>query len=367
MKILSDSAKFDLCNYVTPTIENVKKSKIPGIYHAKSSKCGLIPIFKVLMTNKCNNDCRYCINNSKRNFTRVEYTPEELTDIFLSYYYNNMVDGLFLSSGISKDIDSTMEKMIEVTRLLRVNHGYKGYIHLKILPGTSYDLIKRAMSLSNRVSINIEAATPDGFQELTSTKDYKNDVLRRIKWIDRISKKNPEFAPSGQTTQFIIGANTESDEEILKRVEWLSNNLGIKRSYYSPFKPIQDTPLVNIPEPHQKRAPRLYQADVLLNYYGFDLDEILFDNHGNLSLKEDPKYLIALSNPEEFPVEINSASFNELIRVPGIGKISARRIISAKKRGHVFNKLSELQNFGVVVNRAETFVKFKGNYQSTLN
>ncbi|AXV37706.1 MAG: radical SAM protein [Methanobacterium sp. BRmetb2] len=367
LKILSDSAQYDLCNYVTPSVENIKNGEIPGVYNATSPNGCFIPLFKVLMTNKCNNDCKYCTNHSKRKFSRLEYSPEELSDIFLDYYYQNMVDGLFLSSGVSKDIDNTMEKMIEVTRLLRVDHGYKGYIHLKILPGSSYDMIKRAMSLSDRVSINIEAATPDGFQELTSTKDYQKDILKRMKWIKRISNKNPEFAPSGQTTQFIIGANNESDEEILKRVKWLSNNFGMKRSYYSPFQPLKETPLENLDKPEPMRAPRLYQADYLINYYGFNLNELIFDGEGNLSVDEDPKYLMALNNPEKFPVEINSASFKELITVPGIGKISALRILHEKRKGHVFNKLEELKKLGAVIKRAEPFVKFKGVYQATLD
>ena len=366
LKILSDSAQYDLCNYVTPSVESLKNSKIPGIYHTSSSNGCSIPIFKVLMSNKCNNDCKYCVNHSKRKFSRVEYSPKELTNLFLDYYNDKLVDGLFLSSGVCRNIDSTMERMIEVSRLLRVNHGYKGYIHLKILPGSSYDMIKRAMSLSNRVSINIEAATSDGFQELTSTKDYKIDILRRMKWIKRISKKNRGFAPSGQTTQFIVGANNESDKEILSRVQWLYNNFGMKRSYFSAFQPLEETPLENHPKPHPKRSPRLYQADSLLNYYGFELDEIFFNEDGNLEVDDDPKYIMALNNPEDFPVEINSASFKELIRVPGIGKISAQRIIYKKRGGFVFKRLEDLKKVGVVIKRAEAFVKFNGSYQKTL-
>lgn len=366
LKILSESAQYDLCNYVTPSVESLKNSKISGIYHATSSNGCPIPLFKVLMSNKCNNDCKYCVNHSKRIFSRVEYSPIELANLFLDYYHNKLVDGLFLSSGVCKNIDSTMERMIEVAHLLRVNHGYKGYIHLKILPGSSYDMIKRAMSLSNRVSINIEAATSDGFQELTSTKDYNIDILRRMKWIKRISKKNPNFAPSGQTTQFIVGANNESDQEILRRVQWLYKNFEIKRSYFSQFQPLKETPLEDHPKPHPKRSPRLYQADSLITYYGFELDEILFHDDGNLDLDEDPKYMMAMNNLEDFPVEINSASFKELIRVPGIGKISAQRIISKKRGGFVFKKLEDLKKVGVVIKRAERFVKFNGSYQKTL-
>ncbi len=365
LKVLGESAKYDLCNYVDPNLETYAAGKIPGIYNSTLPNGCSVPLFKVLMTNKCSNDCKYCVNRSNMKCERFEYTPQELSSLFLDYYNRRYVEGLFLSSGVSGDIESSMEKEVEVARILR-DYGYDGYIHLKILPGTSYDLLKRAMSLADRVSINIESATPDGFEELTSTKNYNIDILRRMKWIKRLSKKDPSMAPSGQTTQFIVGATDESDEEILNRTKKLCDEFQIKRSYFSAFNPLKDTPLENHGAPHPKRTSRLYQADFLLNSYGFDFNELVFDENGNIETEIDPKYSFAINNIDIFPIEINEASYEELIRVPGIGKLSAKRIITLRKRGKRFEKLEELQGLGVAIKRAEPFVKLNKSYQATL-
>ena len=366
MEILGDSARYDLCNYGNYNTDNFLSGKLPGIYNATSTNGNCIPLFKVLMTNKCSNDCRYCVNHNAHEFNRVEFAPEELTSIFLDYYNHRLVEGLFLSSGIPGDVDTSMENMVEVARKLRFEHEYIGYIHLKILPGSSYDLIKRAMSLADRVSINIEAATSEGFEGLSTTKTFNYDIVRRMKWIKRLMKKNKNLAPSGQTTQFIVGASDESDSDILQRVDWLYEKMGIKRSYFSPFTSMKNTPLENRIEPDPKRTSRLYQADYLVKSYGYDIKELVFEEDGNLTLEIDPKYSAALSNRDIFPVEINSASYKELLRVPGIGKISARRIIESRKQDICFKNLEELKNIGVITSRAETFVKLNSSYQTTL-
>jgi putative DNA modification/repair radical SAM protein len=366
MEILGDSARYDLCNYGNYNTDNFLSGKLPGIYNATTGNGDCIPLFKVLMTNKCSNDCRYCVNHGAHDFNRVEFTPDELTSIFLDYYNLRLVEGLFLSSGIPGDVDVSMENMVEVARKLRLEHEYLGYIHLKILPGSSYDLIKRAMSLADRVSVNIEAATSEGFEELSTTKTLNYDILRRMKWIKRLMKRNDNLAPSGQTTQFIVGASDESDSDILQRVDWLYNKMDIKRSYFSPFKSMKDTPLENRVEPNPKRTSRLYQADYLVKSYGFDIEELVFQEDGNMTLEMDPKYSAALSNMDMFPVEVNSASYKELLRVPGIGKISARRIIEYRKQNICFKSLEELKNIGVITSRAETFVKLNKSYQTTL-
>lgn len=191
------------------------------------------------------------------------------------------------------------------------------------------------MTLADRVSINMEAATPDSFEELSSTKNYQTDIIRRMKWIKRLNDRNRDLAPSGQTTQFIVGATSETDEEILKRVEWLYKKIGIKRSYFSQFHALKDTPMEKHEEPHPKRTSRLYQADHLVNSYGFKLEELVFEDGGNMQVDNDPKYCAALSNMDKFPVEVNEASYRELLRVPGVGKLSARRIVELRKRGCV--------------------------------
>jgi putative DNA modification/repair radical SAM protein len=366
LDILGESAKFDRCNYIGTNSDNFLLKNLPGIYQANTQNGCTIPLFKVLMTNKCSNDCLYCVNHCKNHFNRVEFSPEDVTNIFLDYYQNRLVEGLFLSSGIPKDPEYSMENMVEVVHKLRMDHGYQGYIHLKILPGTPYDLIKRAVSLADRVSINLESATREGMDNLSTTKNYHTDILRRIKWIKRLLKNNKEFAPSGQTTQFIVGAGEETDQQILDRANWLYKKMDLKRSYFSPFEAVKDTPLENQEEPHPKRTSRLYQADYLINSYGFCLEELVFDDEGNLDLESDPKYLAAQTYPDQFPVDVNEAPYKELLRVPGIGKVSARRIIQSRKQGKYFVKLQELKNIGVVIKRAEPFIKVNKNYQSTL-
>lgn len=366
LEILGESAKFDRCNYINNNPDNFLMKNLPGIYQASTRDGCIMPLFKVLMTNKCSNDCAYCVNHNKHQFNRVEFSPEDITNIFLDYYQNRLVEGLFLSSGILRDPEYSMENMVEVAYKLRMEYGYQGYIHLKILPGSPYDQIKRAVSLADRVSINLEAATPEGMDNLSTTKNYQTDILRRINWIKRLLKGNKDFAPSGQTTQFLVGAGEETDQQILERANWLYQKMDLKRSYFSPFEAVKDTPLELKEEPHPNRSPRLYQADHLLNSYGFKLDELVFDGEGNLDLENDPKYASALNYQDRFPVEINEASYKDLLRVPGIGKISARRIIQSRKVGKNFIKLEELKNIGVVVKRAEPFVKLNKNYQTTL-
>ncbi len=363
MQVLSDSAQYDICDYVN----HYKKSDInlPGIYNATGPDGCKIPLFKTLMTNKCVNDCKYCINQSKRNFTRIELDPNELARAFLNYYDNDYVQGLFLSSGIAKNIDQTMENMLEVVNILRKDYGYDDYIHFKVIPGASKDSIKRAMFLANRVSLNIESATSDGLSDISSTKDYNKDILKRISWINSISKKKNSMMCSSSTTQMIVGANDETDLEVLSRIKSLYKNYDLSRSYFSAFSPVEGTELEKKEECNKERTSKLYHADALLNTYKFDLNELVFEQNNQLSLNEDPKYLSAL-NRDIFPLEINSASFYELIRVPGIGTISAKRIMSIRKK-KPFIKLEELKKLGVVIDRAEPFIKLSGNYQIALD
>ena len=362
MKILTDSAQYDLCDYV-----NHNKSSqvnLPGIYHATGHNGCQIQLFKTLLTNKCKNDCKYCINQSKRNFTRIELAPNELAKAFLNYYNRNLVNGLFLSSGIDKDEDVTMEKTIETIRILRKDYGYDDYIHLKIVPGASKDSIKRAMALANRVSINIEAATASGLAELSSTKDYNKDIIKRLHWIDNLHGKSTTYPKSTHTTQLIVGANNESDKEILQRMEKIYNKTSLKRTYFSAFSPIEETAFENKEACSTDRTSKLYNADSLLNDYHFKLKELIFDENNQLSLTQDPK-ILAAENMNIFPVEINTAPFIELIRVPGIGIKSARKIISIRKK-MPFKNENELKKLGVIVERAKKYIMINGNYQSLL-
>lgn len=363
MKILADSAQYDLCDYV-----NHNKSSqvnLPGIYHATGHNGCQVPLFKTLMTNKCKNDCKYCINQSKRDFTRLKLSPKELAKIFLNYYNNGLVNGLFLSSGIGEDVDLVMEETIETARLLRKDYGYDDYIHLKIVPGASKDSIKRAMGLANRVSINLEAATPSGLNELTTTKDYNKDILKRLNWINSLEKRSTTYPHLTHTTQLIVGANNETDKEILNRMEKLYKKSNLKRSYFSAFSPVEGTDFENKEECNSDRTAMLYHADSLLNSYKFNLKELVFDDNDQLSLEEDPK-ILAAKKMDIFPVEVNSANYKELIRVPGIGTKSAKKIINIRKK-YPFKNKEELKKLGVVTKRAEPYIKVSGNYQTYLD
>jgi predicted DNA-binding helix-hairpin-helix protein len=362
MQVLCDSAQYDLCD----SSGDIKTSDVnlPGIYHATANGCK-VPIFKVLMTNKCVNDCKYCINQSKRNFSRLELEPHEVANAFLDYYNKGYVHGLFLSSGVSKSVDYTMENMIEVVRSLRKDYGYNDYIHLKIIPGASKDAIKRVMSLADRVSINFEAATSDGLSCLSSTKSFQKDIVRRFKWIESLKNRNHDLAPSGATTQFIIGANDESDQDVLSALKGFYKDLNIRRSYFSPFEPVVGTDFEKKDVCSSKRTAQLYHAEALINSYKFNVDELVFSDNGLLSLDHDPKYLAAL-NMDIFPVEINSAPLHDLLRVPGIGPKSASKILAIRKK-MPFTKLNDLKSIGVVVSRAEPFIKLDGKFQSSLD
>ena len=258
-----------------------------------------------------------------------------------------------------------MEKQIETVHLLRNKYGYDDYIHLKVVPGASKDSIKRAMALANRVSINIEAATPSGLAELSSTKDYNKDILKRLSWINSLQNKSTTYPNSTHTTQLIVGANNESDREILSRMEKIYKKSDLKRTYFSAFTPIEETEFSNKKACSTDRTAKLYNADSLLNDYHYSIKELVFDEDDKLSLEQDPK-ILAAKNMDIFPVEINSAPFVELIRVPGIGVKSAREIISIRKKKPFSNK-EQLRKLGVVVDRAEPYIKISGEYQTTFD
>ena len=363
MKILTDSAQYDLCDYVSHNKSS--QVNLPGIYEATGHNGCKIPLFKTLLTNKCKNDCKYCINQSKRDFTRLELSPEELARAFLGYYNKGLVNGLFLSSGITGDEESTMEKQIETVHLLRSKYGYDDYIHLKVVPGASKDSIARAMALANRVSINIEAATPSGLAELSSTKDYHKDILKRLSWINSLQNKSTTYPNSTHTTQLIVGANDESDREILSRMKKIYKKSDLKRTYFSAFTPIEGTEFSDRQACSTDRTAKLYNADSLLNDYHYNVKELVFDENDRLSLEQDPK-ISAAKKMDIFPVEINSAPLVELIRVPGIGVKSARRIVSIRKKMPFSNK-EQLRKLGVVVDRAEPYIKISGEYQTTFD
>ncbi|OPY53044.1 MAG: Helix-hairpin-helix motif protein [Methanosaeta sp. PtaU1.Bin060] len=338
---------------------------MPGICHAFSHDGRCVSLFKTLYTNSCTHQCSYCTNavgctHRKRTFS---YTPEELARITLALYRSNYIEGLFLSSGSGGDEDRIMECIVETAWLLRKNYCFQGYIHLKVLPGSSQSRIEEAVELADRVSINLEAASTSRMGEICPTKDYESDILQRQRYIrDLITETK---LPAGQTTQLVVGAAGESDLEIFRRVLYEYKEIGVRRAYYSAFSPQRGTPFeAKSPQPLW-REHRLYQMDWLYRIYHFHPDEIrcAFDEDGFLP-DADPKMAVAMQTLV-LPVDPNSASYSELLRVPGIGPASARRIMGIRQRRRI-TKREDLARLGVRVRRASPFLKINGWINSTL-
>lgn len=366
LKILADSAKYDAsCSSSGSTRKNtggIGNAAVNGICHSFASDGRCISLLKILMTNACIYDCKYCINRRSNNVPRAIFTPEEICEITINFYKRNYIEGLFLSSAIIKSPDYTMERLIETIYLLRYKYKFNGYIHAKAIPGASPYLIKKLGSLVDRLSTNIELPTDTSLKILAPDKKTKdiNDSMITIR--NNISKT---FAPAGSSTQMIIGATKDSDKDILEKSANMYKYFHLKRVFYSAYIPVnQDKLLPNISIPPLKRENRLYQADWLLRFYKFRVDE-LFDNNNNFNYLVDPKTDWALRHLEEFPKEINKVSFNELIRIPGIGITSAKKIVSARK---VFKiEFKDLKNMGVSLKRAKYFITCNNKYFNNLS
>ena len=366
LKILADSAKYDAsCSSSGSTRINtggIGNAAINGICHSFASDGRCISLLKILMTNACIYDCKYCINRRSNNVPRAIFTPEEICEITINFYKRNYIEGLFLSSAIIKSPDYTMERLIETIYLLRYKYKFNGYIHAKAIPGASPYLIKKLGSLVDRLSTNIELPTDTSLKMLAPDKKTKdiNDSMLTIR--NNISKT---FAPAGSSTQMIIGATKDSDKDIMTKSANMYKYFHLKRVFYSAYIPVnQDKMLPSISIPPLKRENRLYQADWLLRFYKFSVNE-LFDNNNNFNYLVDPKTDWALRHLEEFPKEINKVSFNELIRIPGIGITSAKKIVSARK---VFKiEFKDLKNMGVSLKKAKYFITCNNKYFNNLS
>ena len=366
LKILADSAKYDAsCSSIGSTRKNTRgigNAAVNGICHAFASDGRCISLLKILMTNACIYDCKYCINRRSNNVPRAIFTPEEICEITINFYKRNYIEGLFLSSAIIKSPDYTMERLIETIYLLRYKYKFNGYIHAKAIPGASEYLIKKLGSLVDRLSTNIELPTDTSLKMLAPDKKTKdiNDSMLTIR--NNISKT---FAPAGSSTQMIVGATKDSDKDILEKSANMYKYFHLKRVFYSAYIPVnQDKMLPSISIPPLKRENRLYQADWLLRFYKFSVDE-LFDNNNNFNYLVDPKTDWALRHLEEFPKEINKVSFNELIRIPGIGITSAKKIVSARKIFKI--EFKDLKNMGVSLKRAKYFITCNNKYFNNLS
>jgi len=360
LKILGATAEFDVCGLPSLfTRKNKKLQRFKFIYPAVGKGGMYVRLFKVLQTNFCEGNCYYCANRKDRNFTRISFSPKELARLFIKYHQSGRVDGLFLSSAIYGSVKRSQEEMFKTLWLVRRKYGYRGYIHYKVLPGSEEALIERCAQLADRLSINLEAPSSTYLSRLSPTKNFTGQLLAGLEKISRINEKNPLKA--GITTQLVVGAAGESDREIINLSYFLYKKYNLWRVYYSGFVPIKDTPLEDTPPCPSLREFRLYQADFLLRGYGFTPEELPFQEEGNLPRDKDPKLAWALSHPEKFPLEINKASYWELLRVPGIGRISAKRIIKRRAQGKI-TSINELKATGAVVKRARNFVTINGKF-----
>ncbi len=376
LTILTDAAKYDAACTSSGARRGSKKgyigntsSSLAGCCHTFSADGRCVTLLKVLMTNCCVYDCKYCVNRCSNDTRRAAFTPEELSELTIEFYRRNYIEGLFLSSGVLRDPDYTMERMIRVLDLLRNTHRFNGYIHAKTIPGASPELVERLGMLADRLSVNIELPSEAGLKVLAPNKT-RSAILRPMKQIRNTLTENkqelvkyrhaPKFAPAGQSTQMIIGATPDSDRHILRLTQGLYDTYRLKRVFFSAYVPVVENSLLPTPDtkPPLLREHRLYQADWLLRFYGFRAEELLTDQDPNFNPLIDPKCNWALRHPEFFPVEVNTAAYEELLRVPGVGTVSARRILYARRGGTLYHE--DLRKLGVVMKRAQYFLVCKG-------
>jgi len=381
LKILTDAAKYD----VACTSSGVdKKAGFGGI--GSAAACGIchsfaadgrcISLLKVLMTNACAYDCKYCVNRRSNDTQRACFTPRELADLTINFYRRNYIEGLFLSSGVLRNPDYTCEQMIEALRILREEYRFSGYIHAKAIPGVDSALIARLGMLADRMSVNIELPSQSSLQLLAPDKS-KHSILSPMEFIQNRIQENstdvvkyrhaPKFVPAGQSTQMIVGATPETDFQILNLTEGLYKKYKLKRVFFSAYIPVAENALLPAPDtkPPLLREHRLYQADWLLRFYGFTADELLDKHHQSFNPYVDPKCNWALNHMEFFPIDVNRAPYDDLLRVPGIGVTSARRIVTARRTATL--DFSGLKKLGVVLKRAQYFITCGGKIADGLD
>ena len=376
LAILGESARYDVsCS--TSGVDRPNKGKgignasLGGICHSWTEDGRCVSLLKVLMTNHCEYDCAYCANRHSNDIVRAAFSPEELADLTMAFYRRNYIEGLFLSSGVVRSPDHTSELMIRSLELMRHVHHFNGYIHAKIIPGTAPDLVERLGFLADRISVNMEQCTSASLQALAPQKTALA-IARPMQFITSRRQENseeltryrhaPVFAPAGQSTQIIVGASPERDLQILSSSQRLYDDFKLKRVYYSAYIPInRDIRLPAVTQaPPLLREHRLYQADWLLRFYRFEVNELLDIRQPDLDLELDPKCAWALRHLDQFPVELNRADYETLLRVPGIGVLSARKIIAARRNRSL--RLEDLKNMRLVMKRASWFVTCDGKY-----
>lgn len=371
LKVLAESAKYDVSCSSSGTVRSNRPGMVGntvggwGICHSFAEDGRCISLLKIMLTNYCIYDCAYCINRRTNDIPRATLSVSELVELTMEFYRRNYIEGLFLSSGVVRNPDYTMERLVRVAKDLRTIHRFNGYIHLKSIPGASRELVNEAGLYADRLSVNIEIPTEENLKLLAPEKDHQS-VFAPMRYIQqgvlesnekrRRFRHAPRFAPAGQSTQMIVGATSETDKDILQLSSALYQRPTMRRVYYSGYISVNtyDPRLPALKQPPLVRENRLYQADWLLRYYHFTVDEIVNENHPNLHLDFDPKLAWALRHPEMFPVDVNTADYEMLLRVPGIGVKSARLIVASRR----FSRLGlwQLKQMGIVLKKARYFI-----------
>lgn len=376
--ILADAAKYDVsCSSSGSNRKNTNKglgdSSGMGICHTYTEDGRCVSLLKILLTNHCIYDCLYCVSRKSNDIKRAAFTVDEVVELTINFYRRNYIEGLFLSSGIFKNSDFTMERLVRVAKKLRTEHKFNGYIHLKTIPGASDELMQEAGLWADRLSVNIELPTKRGLALLAPDKKHE-DFIKPMKTISKaiienksekkIIKSTPQFTPAGQSSQMIIGATNETDLDIVKTSTFLYKNFNLKRVYYSGYIPVlKDNKLPDLGTPvPMVRENRLYQTDWLFRFYQFDPSEIVNDTYPHLDLEIDPKLSWALRNRHLFPIDVNTADYHMILRIPGIGVQSAKKIISTRRFGKLGQE--QLKKLGIAMNRAQYFITSKNYFNA---
>lgn len=370
LKVLAEAAKYDVsCASSGTTRKNSNKgigsASGWGICHSFTEDGRCVSLLKIMLTNYCIFDCAYCVNRSSNDVPRATFSVTEIVNLTIEFYRRNYIEGLFLSSGVVKNADYTMERLVRVAKELRTQHNYNGYIHLKAIPGTSPELITEAGMYADRLSVNIEMPSEGSLKLIAPQKDYQSVFLpmgqiHRTFLESKEDKKKyrhtPKFVPAGQSTQMVIGASPESDKQILSLASALYQRKSMKRVYYSGYVPVNtsDSRLPALASPPLIRENRLYQADWLMRFYQFQVDEIVNDSCPDLDMEIDPKLAYALRHPELFPIDVNTADYEMILRIPGVGVRSAKLIVTSRRYGRVTSE--HLKKMGVVMKRAKYFL-----------
>ena len=341
--------------------EYMRRHPVPGVYRAAMPNGKFISLMRVMFTDFCMLDCHYCPNSTWVPRKRFAFKVDELAKAFMEMHQRHTVDGLFLSSGIAGSGSKTTEKMVHVVEVIRKRYGFKGYIHLKVMPGAEYQYVEAAYRLGTRLSINLETPTAEMMRRISPHKDFEGGILAPMGWIDKLMRSGDHTGAVGQVTQLVVGAADETDVDIFQRMDQLYGDWNLKRVYFSAFRPAQYTPLEEHPPTSMLREHRLYQMDWLKRVYRFSNDEmkLAFNHEGFLPSDTDPKTAIAIENLDAFPVDINAASHEQLLRAPGVGPLSAQRIVQTRRQ-HRIDNWRDLETMGVVRKRAWPFLTFPG-------